>query len=89
MKLFGRHRSLRRRCHQYRPSRPGERLRPFFDIYDGFLKALERPVEHALGNHDLAGISDPPNPTANPRELAMRRLGIVEPYRPSMSVTIA
>ncbi len=56
---------------------------PRFQQYRTFLDQLDRPVEHAIGNHDLAGAApdDGSPPAEDPRAHAVKELGIQAPYR--------
>lgn len=57
---------------------------PRFTMFrDCLLRPLGRPVEHLIGNHDLAGAApkDGSAPAKDPRRLVSESLGITEPYR--------
>ncbi len=56
---------------------------PRFAQYRDFLKNLGRPVQHVIGNHDLAGAAPKSGAGAakDPRAMARRELGIAEDYR--------
>jgi len=56
---------------------------PYFDVYTEFLKSLNRPVEHVIGNHDLAGAApEDGSPAAqDPRALFRKNLGISQTTR--------
>ncbi len=56
---------------------------PRFAQYREFLAELGRPVEHVIGNHDLAGAApkDGGEAAGDPRAMVRRELGIAEDYR--------
>jgi 3',5'-cyclic AMP phosphodiesterase CpdA len=57
---------------------------PRFEMFrECLLRPLGRPVEHLIGNHDLAGAAprDGSAPAKDPRRLVSESLGITEPYR--------
>lgn len=62
---------------------PEAECAPRFAQYRQFLEDLDHPVEHVIGNHDLAGAFPPEGeqPAADPRAIALRELQIPNGYR--------